>query len=134
MENVKKARDSGLFVDAEANPDAAPGHNVQRARTPTPKHRKRPLLRRVSHSRVRAIYDDCTTMRGRADDGMIIENVRAFLATGATPSRRAYRAWPGRSIGAATVENHYGSWPQAVAPASGTASRVQPGDSTGQQP
>ena len=75
----------------------------------------------LSHSRVRAIYEDCTAAQGRPDDDMILENVRAFLATGSAPSRRTYGSWPARIVSPATVENRFGSWAKAVMLAGGTA-------------
>jgi hypothetical protein len=72
----------------------------------------------LSHSRVRAIYDDCTATQARPDDVMtlenILENIRAFLATGSAPSRRAYGAWPERVVSPATVEHRFGSWALAL--------------------
>jgi len=68
----------------------------------------------LSHSRVRAIYDDCTPTQARPDDDMILENIRAFLTTGSAPSRRAYGAWPERVVSPATVEHRFGSWALAL--------------------
>jgi hypothetical protein len=55
---------------------------------------------------------------------MILENVRAFLATGSAPSRRTYGSWPARIVSPATIENRFGSWAKAVMLAGGTADDV----------
>jgi hypothetical protein len=68
----------------------------------------------LSHSHVRASYDDCTATQARPDDDMILENIRAFLATGSAPSRRTYGGWPERVVSPATVENRFGSWALAL--------------------